>query len=83
MLTAKRSAGAGPDVNPINILYSGKETCKKGIIPDFETQGRNHRGSKQVYQRPHKKELMFSTMLYTMKIIVAQNVAVCNNKRNV
>ena len=38
MLTAKRSAGVAPEVNPRNALCAGDKACQGGIHSGFETQ---------------------------------------------
>ena len=40
ILTAKRSAGATPEVNLRNPLHAGEKACKWTIFSDFETEGR-------------------------------------------
>ena len=46
MLATKRSAGVTLEVNLRNPLHADKKTCKQGIHPDFETQGRHHQKSR-------------------------------------
>ena len=45
-LTSMQSAGVAPEVNLRNSLHTGDKACKRGIHPDFETQGRHCQKSK-------------------------------------
>ena len=46
MLAAKRLAGVTPQVNLGIPLHADNKACKRGIHPDFETQGRRHQNVK-------------------------------------
>ena len=57
MLVTKRSAGFTPEMNLRNSLYIGIKTCKRGIHPGFETQGRSPISPIQRYQWSNKISL--------------------------
>ena len=50
-------AGVTPEVNLRNPLCAGKEAHKRGIHPDFETQGRRHQKSKTGISVAPQKDL--------------------------
>ena len=45
MLATKRAAGVTPELNLRNPLHAGDKSCKQGIHPGIETQGKYHQKS--------------------------------------
>ena len=80
MLAVKRSAGVAPEVNLRNPLCAGKDTCKQGIYPDFETQGRLHQKSTTGVSVTSQKGLESSKKNFLFKIwLIQQNLCdVCS-----
>ena len=44
-------------INNINVLHAGEKARKRGIHPDFETQGKRHQNSKTGVSVAHLKNL--------------------------
>ena len=70
MLAAKRSASVTPEVNLRNSLHAGDKASKRGIHPDFETQGRRHHKSKTGVSAAPQKGLVSSKKIFLKERLI-------------
>ena len=80
-MCTQRSAGLASAVNLRNLLHAGDETCKQGIHPGFETQGRPHQKSKTGFISPRRTNVLQKKKLtnfkdYDLEIVGNQNITV-------
>ena len=69
-----RSAGVAPEVNLMNPLHASKKTCKQGILPGFEIQGKHHQKFKQRISMAPQNRLMSSKNVLKIQLSCCQGM---------